>query len=133
MIVAITGLLSHAAYNPSHDLVLLPFYSLLDRLGERAAPPGAVNYVRVPLALSALLFLVWFPLILGLSDAAFTEVAGLAPEGYLQRRLGLSALLFRWLGSALRGQGPSGRGTRFGRPVTVGRHPALDVPDVSLS
>jgi hypothetical protein len=99
VIVAITGLLSHAAYNPSHDLVLLPFYSLLDRLGERAAPPGPVNYVRVPLALSALLFLVWFPLILGLSDAAFTEVAGLAPEGYLQRWLGLSALLFG--GSAL--------------------------------
>jgi hypothetical protein len=43
-----------------HDLLLLPFYGLLDRVGQRAAGP-AVNYVRVPVLLSGLLLLVYFP------------------------------------------------------------------------
>jgi hypothetical protein len=50
-----------------HDFVLLPFYSALDRAAQAAGP--AVNYLRVPAGLSALLLLVFFPLILGRSTA----------------------------------------------------------------
>ncbi|MFD3441632.1 hypothetical protein ACFWU3_29485 [Streptomyces sp. NPDC058685] len=57
-----------------HDLVLLPLYSLADRaltgaLHRRgASPTPAVNYVRVPVFLSGMLLLVWFPLILRTSQ-----------------------------------------------------------------
>ncbi len=55
-----------------HDLLLMPLYSLADKsaaaaIRHRAAQLPAVpwiNYLRVPAALSALLLLVWFPLIL---------------------------------------------------------------------
>ena len=77
-----------------HDLVLLPFYSALDRVAARAAPGPSVNLVRVPAALSALLFLLFFPQLLGRNEAAFARVAGLTPEGYLQRWLLVTAVLF---------------------------------------
>src|SRR5215472_10453403 len=57
-----------------HDLLLMPLYSLADwsvaavirhRTPRLPALPW-VNYLRVPAALSALLILVWFPLILRL-------------------------------------------------------------------
>ena len=58
-----------------HDLVLLPFYSVLDRLLGRVAPAGgptrrppAVNHLRVPAVISGILLLVYFPLILGYSS-----------------------------------------------------------------
>jgi hypothetical protein len=90
-----------------HDLVLLPCYSALDRLATRAAGVRAINYVRVPAALSALLFMVWFPTILGLNDASFGRVAGFTREGVLERWLLLSAALFAasallWLGRGRR-------------------------------
>ncbi len=78
-----------------HDLVLLPFYGVLDRVAARAtAPAGAVNYLRVPAALSALMLLLFFPPILGRNDGSFSRVAGVEPEGYLGRWLLLSAVLF---------------------------------------
>jgi hypothetical protein len=57
-----------------HDLLLMPLYSLADRsamaaLRHRAPQLPAtpwINYLRVPAALSGLLLLVWFPLILRL-------------------------------------------------------------------
>jgi hypothetical protein len=77
-----------------HDLVLLPFYSALDRIGRRAAPRGAVNYVRVPVALSLLFLLLFYPPILGRNDASFARVAAVEPSGYLERWLLVSAALF---------------------------------------
>ena len=77
-----------------HDLVLLPAYAALDRLAARATGVRAINYVRVPAALSALLFVVWFPTILGLNDASFGRVAGFTRDGVLERWLALSAALF---------------------------------------
>ena len=77
-----------------HDLVLLPFYSALDRIGRRAAPSGAVNYVRVPVALSLLFLLLFYPPILGRNDGSFGRVAGVEPSGYLERWLLVSAALF---------------------------------------
>ena len=77
-----------------HDLVLLPFYTAIDRASARAVPRGAINHVRIPLALSALLLLLFFPPILGLNDGSFARVAGLEPSGYLERWLLVTAVLF---------------------------------------
>ena len=83
-----------------HDLVLLPFYSVLDRAGQRAAPGPAVNYVRVPALLSGLLLLVFFPAISGKGEPSFTRVSGLTYDGYLGRWLLITAALFAISGAA---------------------------------
>jgi hypothetical protein len=76
-----------------HDLLLLPFYGVLDRLGQRAAG-RAVNFVRVPALLSGLLLLVFFPAISGKGEGAFHGVSGLDYDGYLARWLLITAALF---------------------------------------
>jgi hypothetical protein len=84
-----------------HDLVLLPLYSLADRplsglaRRRRALPRAApwVNYVRVPAALSALLLLVWFPLIFRL-PADYHAVTALSDGPYLARWLLVTGCLF---------------------------------------
>ncbi|MEU1162226.1 hypothetical protein ABZ372_16410 [Streptomyces sp. NPDC005921] len=86
-----------------HDLVLLPLYSLADRALVRGL--GAAGrrewmlYVRVPAALSALLLLVWFPLISGAVAGHYRSATGLSPDGYPTRWLLITAVLFG--GSAL--------------------------------
>jgi hypothetical protein len=76
-----------------HDLLLLPFYSLLDRAARAAAGP-AVNHIRVPAGISLLLLLVFFPVISGKGNGAFHGVSGLDYEGYLARWLLITAGLF---------------------------------------
>src|SRR5436305_508983 len=88
----------------AHDLVLLPFYSLLDRIAfgprhvhrSRRAPRRAsdVNYLRIPAVLSGLLFLVFFPEILRLGDHAFFVASGLHQRAFLVRYLLVCAVLF---------------------------------------
>jgi hypothetical protein len=90
-----------------HDFVLLPFYSVLDRAGQRAAPGPAINYVRVPALLSGLLLLVYFPAISGKGEPSFSRVSGLTYDGYLERWLLITAALF-----ALSGAGYLLRGKR---------------------
>jgi hypothetical protein len=89
-----------------HDLLLLPFYGVLDRAGRRLAG-RAVNYVRVPALLSGLLLLVFFPNIAGKGETVFEGVSGLEQEGYLARWLLVTAALFALAGAAylLRGRG----------------------------
>ncbi|MET9080352.1 hypothetical protein ABZX77_00395 [Streptomyces sp. NPDC004237] len=86
-----------------HDLVLLPLYSLADRALVRglgaAGRRESTTYVRVPAALSALLLLVWFPLISGAVAGHYRSATGLSPDGYLTRWLLITAVLFG--GSAL--------------------------------
>lgn len=97
-----------------HDLVLLPLYALADRAMVRGlgaagrrlgAPPtpfgqwGRAMYVRVPAALSALLLLVWFPLISGMVDERYRSATGQSTDGFLARWLLITAVLFG--GSAL--------------------------------
>ena len=77
-----------------HDLVLLPFYSAIDRAGQRAAPRPAINYVRVPALLSGLLLLVFFPAISGKGEPSFQRVSGLTYVGYLERWLLVTGALF---------------------------------------
>jgi hypothetical protein len=76
-----------------HDLVLLPAYSLLDRLALRATG-AAINYVRVPAGIWLLLGLVFYPDIAGRGDAAYHHVSGMHLEGYLGRWLLAGAVLF---------------------------------------
>ena len=76
-----------------HDLVLLPFYSALDRLALATARP-AVNYIRVPALISGLLLLVYLPAISGKGNGAFHGVSGLDYEGYLERWLLATGALF---------------------------------------
>ncbi len=77
-----------------HDLVLLPLYSALDRATRRLAGRRAVNFLRVPAGLSALLALVYSPVILVRGDANYARLSGLQADGYLERWLLVSGLLF---------------------------------------
>lgn len=71
-----------------HDLVLFPAYTAAGRLVARSP------FVRVPLGLSALLALVFFPVMCGKGEGAYTRVSGVEWEGYASRWLLVSALLF---------------------------------------
>lgn len=83
-----------------HDLVILPLYSLADtRLQRELRRRPPVNYVRVPAALSGLLLLIWFPLILRSSEYYYRAATGLSTEPYLLRWLLITCALFA--GSAI--------------------------------
>jgi hypothetical protein len=108
----------------SHDIVLLPLYSALDRVarrdrapGERAAglaapprPPGWV-YVRVPAILSGLLLLVFFPEIFRLGGSTVRAASGQGQNVYLSRYLLIVGVVFALSGLAyaLRWTRPSSR------------------------
>lgn len=92
-----------------HDLVLLPLYTVTDRaaqtvLGERREPAAAeesgrpgrrwINYVRVPVFLSGLLLLTYFPLILGRVSRRYTLYSTLSADVFLGRWLIITAVLF---------------------------------------
>lgn len=87
-----------------HDVVFYPLYAIADlaahaRIVQRHRPAPAVrgvawiNYVRVPVALSGLLLLIWFPLILGGRAEAFRNTTGNGTEVYLGRWLAVSGVL----------------------------------------
>ena len=77
-----------------HDLVLWPAYTLLDRLARRGRPAGWANYVRVPVGVSALLLLAFFPVVCGKGERTYMRVSGESWDGYAGRWLLVSALLF---------------------------------------
>jgi hypothetical protein len=85
----------------AHDLVLLPLYTLLDRASQRVLPGTAVNYVRIPLGLAALLGLVYLPQISGKGDPQFRRVSGMGFDAPVERWLLASAALFALSGLAL--------------------------------
>lgn len=84
-----------------HDLVLMPLYALADRSvlavfrHRPPAQPGVpwINYLRVPVVLSGILLLIWFPLILRL-PAGFPRTTGLPLPEYLWHWLGVTGALF---------------------------------------
>ena len=90
-----------------HDLVLLPFYSVLDRAGARVAGGARIAYVRVPAALSGLLLLLFFPPMLGRNEGSFSRVAGVEPTGYLERWLLVTGALFALAAAAYAVRGRS--------------------------
>jgi hypothetical protein len=84
-----------------HDLLLMPLYSLADRPAMAAvrhrepqlpATPW-INYVRVPAALSGLLLLVWFPLILRLQSPYHASTT-LSADPYVWHWLAVTGTLF---------------------------------------
>jgi hypothetical protein len=85
----------------AHDLLLMPLYSLADRSAMAAIRhrepnlPAApwINYVRVPVALSGLLLLVWFPLILRLRSPYHASTT-LSADPYLWHWLAVTGTLF---------------------------------------
>lgn len=92
----------------AHDLVLLPLYSLVQRIACRVtnadaarAQPGApppprimlVNHLRVPVIVSGLLFLLFFPAILQRNEG-YLDATGMTADVYLGRWAALSAALF---------------------------------------
>ncbi len=94
----------------AHDLILLPLYSLLDRIAHgtlhgrdatrsRERAPGWV-YVRVPAMLSGLLFLVFFAEILRLGDQTYHTASGFHQSVYLPRYLVTCGVLFALSGLA---------------------------------
>jgi hypothetical protein len=94
----------------AHDLVAFPLYSALNliahhSLGEHDAERRSnrrvpvINHLRVPTMLSAISFLLFFPLILGLSSTNYVEDTGVDGDVFFGRWLGLCAVLF--LGSAV--------------------------------
>lgn len=88
----------------AHDLVLVPLYTLLDRLAfgslttrARRARSRAVNptpYLRIPTMLSLLLLGVFFPVIFGLGRRAELTASGIAESGYLVRWLILCGAMY---------------------------------------
>ncbi len=88
-----------------HDLVLFPLYALADRsllAGRRArrrrtARPTrvpATNHIRAPLLGSALLALIFLPVIIRQGEASYTAAAGLTMGPFLGRWLLITGVLF---------------------------------------
>lgn len=76
-----------------HDLIAFPLYTGLNRLalGRRMR---AVNHIRVPVLFSALSFIVFLPLILGLSSERFERATTQSTDAYLGRWLLLCGAMF---------------------------------------
>jgi len=91
-----------------HDLLLMPLYTLADRSAAavfRHIPPKLppvqwINYLRVPVVLSGLLFLIWFPLILRL-PTGFQAATTLSLNPYLWHWLAVTGALFLLSAAAL--------------------------------
>jgi hypothetical protein len=85
-----------------HDLVLLPAYSLVDRVlrggrGSALRPArrrALVNHVRVPAVISGVLLLVYFPEIFKLSERRYTLASGHPLADFGARWLVITAALF---------------------------------------
>lgn len=104
-----------------HDLVLMPLYSIADWsvlavVRHRAPSVPAVpwiNYLRVPAGLSALLLIVWFPLILRL-HTGYQNSTGLSSDPFLWHWLAVTGGLFLLSAAAyavrLRLSSPTGSG-----------------------
>lgn len=91
-----------------HDLILLPLYTVLERIAfggdsRRArasrASVAAGPYIKVPALLSGLLALVFAPEILAL-NSSYRPLTGLDPGNYLDRWLAATGVMFALSGFA---------------------------------
>src|SRR5690242_4311352 len=84
-----------------HDLILMPLYALADKSVMtvfRHRPPKLptvpwINYLRVPVVLSGMLLLVWFPLIFRI-PSHFPRTTDLSLDPYLGHWLLVTGALF---------------------------------------
>ena len=83
-----------------HDLLFVPVYLVLDLVARRGIRDHArrrvraVNHIRFPAAISGVMFLTLFPLILGRAEPNYVRTAGLQPPDYLGRWLLVTAAVF---------------------------------------
>jgi hypothetical protein len=117
-----------------HDLLLMPLYSLADRSvmaavrhREPQLPVASwINYVRVPAALSGLLLLVWFPLILRLRSPYHASTT-LSADPYVWHWLAVTGALFLLSAVAfalrLRGKGHTASPPERPAPTPAGAGP----------
>jgi hypothetical protein len=80
-----------------HDLVALPLYSGADWAAQSVLR-GAVNYVRIPAALSLLMLVVFWATIAGKGEGAYRATSGETFHGYATRWLLVTAALFAGAG-----------------------------------
>jgi hypothetical protein len=87
----------------AHDLVLFPTYALIGvivasaflRRGEPSRLRiAALNHLRFPALVSALLLLIWYPLVAAKGERSFMRVSGLSKDVYFERWLVITAVLF---------------------------------------
>jgi hypothetical protein len=85
----------------AHDLVLWPVYAVADRIAlavhghPRLAPKVPwVNYVRVPVVLSAVTLVISWPLVFRQGELSYHLASGLTQRPYLGRWLLLSGSAF---------------------------------------
>ncbi|TWF92092.1 hypothetical protein FHX80_12411 [Streptomyces brevispora] len=135
-----------------HDLVLLPLYTVTDRaaqtiLSERREPAAAseaphsrqrwINYVRVPVFLSGVLLLTYFPLILRRVSDRYTLYTTLSADVFLGRWLLITAVLFALSAVALLSRMGRSRPPRQVPPATptraAPREPGKSGPDPETS
>lgn len=112
-----------------HDLILFPVYAIADRSMVavfRRRPPALpavpwINYLRVPAVFSAILLLMWFPLIFRLPKQFTVDHTALPITPYLGRWLAITGALFLLsaITLALR------LGTRHRAPLTPSREGAM--------
>ncbi|MFD7389116.1 hypothetical protein ACFV46_11680 [Streptomyces sp. NPDC059852] len=76
-----------------HDLLLVPLYAAIDRVLRAVLAPHLINHVRWPATASALLLLVWFPLISRGVDR-YERATLLPADVFLVRWLLVTAALF---------------------------------------
>ena len=76
------------------DLVLGPLLALADRVLRAVLPRSALNHVRVPALFSALLLVLFAPLVLQRSEPVYQAKAGLTQDPYLDRWLAVTGVLF---------------------------------------
>ncbi len=77
-----------------HDIVLLPVYSVADRLTLGRLPARVATHVRVPALISALVLAAVFPTVFGFGAHTEYAASGIAEHGYLARWLLLTGCLF---------------------------------------
>jgi hypothetical protein len=102
-----------------HDLILMPLYTVADRSVMavfRHRPPTQptvpwINYLRVPVVLSGMLLLIWFPLIFRLATR-FTLLTSLPLDPYLWHWLAVTGALFLLSAIAFAVRLGTGRGRR---------------------
>jgi hypothetical protein len=83
-----------------HDLVLLPVYSLADRLTLGRLPAKIGVYVRVPALVCVLVLAVVFPTVFGFGAHQEHNASGIVEHGYLARWLLLCGVVFAISGLA---------------------------------
>ena len=76
-----------------HDLVVLPLYSLADRLMHLKLPVHAGTYLRIPLLIAGLVLAATFPTVLGFGAHSTGRLTGIPEHGYLARWLILLGVL----------------------------------------